>query len=133
MARKRMVTRTVTGTQAEIQIVTISATEITTIKTTVTGEYADNDKLMKAIKKQVETDDIKVLQILTSEKINKLFGMPEAKFMEEAIELDPETRKPLNADGDEADTEVETEEAETDAIPDPETEAPKTKGKRGSK
>ena len=34
MARKRMVTRTVTGTEAEIQIVTISASEITTIKHT---------------------------------------------------------------------------------------------------
>ena len=136
MARKRMVTRTVTGTEAEIQIVTISASEITTIKHTVGGEFTNNDKLLKAIKKEVETEDIKVLQILTITKIDKCYGMLESEFIKLAKELDPETRKALETE-EEADT---TEEAPTDTAPEAPTdtapearteEAPKRK--RGNK
>lgn len=116
MARKRMVTRTVTGTEVEAQIVTISASEITTIKATVSGEYPDADKLMKAVKKSVETDDIKVLQILTTTKIDKCYGMLESEFIKLAKELDPETRKL-----------IEQEETATD---EPE---PTTKKKGGNK
>lgn len=123
MARKRMVTRTVTGTEAEIQIVTISASEITTIKHTVGGEFTDNDKLLKAIKKEVETDDIKVLQILTTTKIDKCYGMLESEFIKLAKELDPETRKALENEETEA-TEETTEEAPTEEAP---------KRKRGNK
>ena len=127
MARKRMVTRTVTGTEAEIQIVTISASEITTIKHTVGGEFTDNDKLLKAIKKEVETEDIKVLQILTTTKIDKCYGMLESDFIKLAKELDPETRKALETE-EEADT---TEEAPTETETEAPTEAPKRK--RGNK
>ena len=120
-----MVTRTVTGTEAEIQIVTISASEITTIKHTVGGEFTDNDKLLRAIKKEVETDDIKVLQIINTAKIDKCYGMLESEFIKLAKELDPETRKAL-----------ETEETETEATEDTTEEAPTEeapKRKRGNK
>ena len=120
-----MVTRTVTGTEAEIQIVTISASEITTIKHTVGGEFTDNDKLLKAIKKEVETDDIKVLQILTTTKIDKCYGMLESEFIKLAKELDPETRKALETEETETEaTEETTEEAPTEEAP---------KRKRGNK
>ena len=125
MARKRMVTRTVTGTEAEIQIVTISASEITTIKHTVGGEFTDNDKLLKAIKKEVETDDIKVLQILTTTKIDKCYGMLESEFIKLAKELDPETRKALENE------ETETETTEETPVEETTEEAPKRK--RGNK
>ena len=112
MARKRMVTRTVTGTEAEIQIVTISASEITTIKHTVGGEFTDNDKLLKAIKKETETDDLKVLSVISTTKIDKCYGMLESEFIKLAKELDPETRKALETE--ETDTEAtETTEADT--------------------
>ena len=127
MARQRMVTRTVTGTKAEVQIVSISASEITTISVTVGGEYTDNDKLMKAIKKQTETADIKVLQIMTSEKIDKCYGMLESDFIKLAKELDPETRKALEQE-EAPDTTDSTEET-TEEAPVQETK----KGKRGNK
>ena len=95
MARAKMVTRTITATKVEAQIVTISASEITTIKVTVSGEFDDTEKLLKAVKKQTETADIKVLQVLTSKKIEKLYGMLETDFLAQAKELDPETRKAL--------------------------------------
>ena len=130
MARAKMVTRTITATEVEAQIVTISASEITTIKVTVSGEYDDTEKLLKAVKKATETADIKVLQILTSEKIEKLYGMLETDFLAQAKELDPETRKALAQDETaqetpEADAQEETKEEQP-------TEAKKT-AKRGNK
>ena len=131
MARKRMVTRTVTGTEAEVKVVVISANEITNIKVTVGGEFTDNEKLLKAIKKETETEDLKVLAIVTSTKIDKCYGMLESEFIKLAKELDPETRKALETEETEADTEA-TEETTEEPTPvtDP-AEAPKRK--RGNK
>ena len=128
MARARMVTRTVTGTEAEVKIVSINASEISTIKVTVSGEFTDNEKLLKAIKKQTETEDLKVLQIITTTKIDKCYGMLESEFIKLAKELDPETRKSLET---ETTNESETTPEETTETA-PETET-KSKGKRGNK
>ena len=129
MARKRMVTRTVTGTEAEVKVVVISKDEITNIKVTVGGEYTDNDKLLKAIKKEAETADLKVLSIITTTKIEKCYGMLESEFIKLAKELDPETRKALETE--ETETEAETEETEERPIEGTTEEAPKRK--RGNK
>ena len=129
MARQRMVTRTVTGTKAEVKVVSISANEITTITETVGGEYTDNDKLLKVIKKNVETDDLKVLAIVSSEKFDKCYGMLESEFLKLAKELDPETRKALT----QKETTEATAETEPTAEAEAEAEATKTKGKRGNK
>lgn len=132
MARKRMVTRTVTGTDAEIKVVVISENEITNIHVTISGEYADNDKLLKAIKKQTETDDLKVLALVSTTKIDKCYGMLESEFIKLAQELDPETRKALETEDTTEpaqETEVTTETAQETET----TETPKTKGKRGNK
>ena len=133
MARKRMVTRTVTGTEAEVKVVVISKDEITNIKVTVGGEFTDNDKLLKAIKKETETEDLKVLAIVNTTKIDKCYGMLESDFIKLAKELDPETRKALETE--ETETEADTEATEeTTEEPTPVTdpaEAPKRK--RGNK
>ena len=128
MARKRMVTRTVTGTEAEVKVVVISKDEITNIKVTVGGEFTDNDKLLKAIKKETETEDLKVLAIVTSTKIDKCYGMLESEFIKLAKELDPETRKALESEDTTDETTDETTEETTEA---PTEEAPKRK--RGNK
>ena len=127
MARKRMVTRTVTGTEAEVKVVVISANEITNIKVTVSGEFTDNDKLLKAIKKETETEDLKVLAIVTSTKIDKCYGMLESEFIKLAKELDPETRKALESDDTTETTDDTTEETPVETT----EEAPKWK--RGNK
>lgn len=134
MARAKMVTRTITATKVEAQIVTISASEITTINVTVSGEYDDTEKLLKAVKKATETADIKVLQVLTSEKVEKLYGMLETDFLAQAKELDPETRKALaQDDSTDATPEADAQDEQKDEEPTTaEPEAKKT-GKRGSK
>ena len=128
MARKRMVTRTVTGTEAEVKVVVISENEITNIKVTVSGEFTDNDKLLKAIKKDTETDDLKVLSIVSTTKIDKCYGMLESEFIKLAKELDPETRKALESDDT---TDKNTEEATEETPVESTEEAPKRK--RGNK
>ena len=128
MARKRMVTRTVTGTEAEVKVVVISENEITNIKVTVSGEFTDNDKLLKAIKKETETDDLKVLSIVSTTKIDKCYGMLESEFIKLAKELDPETRKALESDDT---TDKNTEEATEETPVESTEEAPKRK--RGNK
>ena len=131
MARKRMVTRTVTGTEAEVKVVVISANEITNIKVTVSGEFTDNDKLLKAIKKETETEDLKVLAIVTSTKIDKCYGMLESEFIKLAKELDPETRKALESD-DTTETTDDTTDDTTEERP-VETTEETPKRKRGNK
>ena len=123
-----MVTRTVTGTEAEVKVVVISENEITNIKVTVSGEFTDNDKLLKAIKKDTETDDLKVLSIVSTTKIDKCYGMLESEFIKLAKELDPETRKALESDDT---TDKNTEEATEETPVESTEEAPKRK--RGNK
>ena len=131
MARKRMVTRTVTGTEAEVKVVVISKDEITNIKVTVGGEFTDNDKLLKAIKKETETDDLKVLSVISTTKIDKCYGMLESEFIKLAKELDPETRKALESD-DTTDTTDDTTDDTTEETP-VETTEESPKRKRGNK
>lgn len=131
MARKRMVTRTVTGTEAEVKVVIISENEITNIKVTVSGEFTDNDKLLKAIKKETETEDLKVLAIVNTTKIDKCYGMLESEFIKLAKELDPETRKALESD-DTTETTDDKTDGTTEETP-VETTEETPKRKRGNK
>ena len=126
--RTQMVTRTVIGTEAEVQVVSISATEISTIKVTVNGTYEDSEKLLKVIKKQTETDDLKVLKVISTERIEKCYGMTQAEFIKLAKELDLKTRKALeSADGEDDDEDGEEPAEET---AEPETTGKKKGGKR---
>lgn len=127
MARQRMVTRTVVGTECEVQVVSISASEITNINATIGGEYEDGDKLLKAVKKTLETDDLKVLKIVTSTKVEKCYGMLESEFIKLAKELDLKTRKALESEESEQGTD------ESEQATEPVETAPETTNKKGKK
>ena len=91
----KMITRTILGTKASV--ITVDTTNMTasTKDFTIGGEWADNNKLLKALKKTYETDTMVLSAIVKTEKIEKLYGMTEELFMANAVELDAETRKPL--------------------------------------
>ena len=95
MARIKMVTRTIEATKAEVKVVSISNDEITTITANVSGIFKDtNDPtLLKLVKKQIETEDLKVLKVVALTDASELYGMTEAEFMNLAKVLDKETRK----------------------------------------
>ena len=98
--RRDMVTRTVIGTKAFVKVVN-STTDAITIEEVMLGKaYTDvaDPKLAKAVKKALaDKTDLVVMAITNVEEVNKLYGLDTPKFMEMAVELDPKTRKPLEA------------------------------------
>ena len=130
MARIKMVTRTIEATKAEVKVVSISNDEITTITTNVSGNFTDttDPNLLKLVKKQTETEDLKVLKVIALTDASELYGMTEAEFMAKAKVLDKETRKVLET---ETSTESESE-PETEAEPEPKAEAKKSSKKKGA-
>ena len=128
MARIKMVTRTIEATKAEVKVVSISNDEITTITTNVSGIYTDtaDPTLLKLVKKQTETEDLKVLKVIALTDASELYGMTEAEFMEKAKVLDKETRKVLESEA------KEESEPETEAKEEPKAEAKKSSKKKGA-
>ena len=104
-----MITRTILGTKASV--ITVDTTNMTasTKDFTIGGEWTDNNKLLKALKKTYETDTLVLSAIGKAEKIEKLYGMTEELFMANAVELDAETRKPLTATTAVADNGIPTD------------------------
>ena len=101
MARQRMVTRTIIGTQAEVMTVNIKTAETGTATVMLGAKYKDEKKLFKALEAVLATNpDVKPVHVISSTEVNKCFGMPETEFLKLAKELDPETRKALDANPD---------------------------------
>ena len=93
----KMITRTILGTKASVITVDTISMTASTKEFTIGGEWTDNNKLLKALKKIYETDTLVLSSVVKAEKTEKLYGMTEELFMETAVELDTETRKPIGA------------------------------------
>lgn len=95
MARAPYVTRELVGTEAKV--LTINTDTATTDYATVTvqGKYKTAENLLKAIKKVYQTDSLQVVKVVGFKEVHKLYGMKTSEFYKNAIEFDPETRKPL--------------------------------------
>lgn len=93
----KMITRAVDGTKATVKVVSRSTNEIFTKEVVLSKDYTDDSKkLFKECVKALSNDeDLVIINVENVEKVHKLFGLDVAQFMELAIELDPETRKPL--------------------------------------
>lgn len=96
MARKPMVTRELIGTSATVLTVKVSTEQTDTVTLNIKGNYKTPENLLKALKKAYETDDFRLLKVVDFQPTRKLYGLPENQFFSEAVELDPETRKPLS-------------------------------------
>lgn len=94
MARKPMVSRTVKSTTVTCLCVDTVA-ETTVEKTVTIPRVHKEDKLLKVAKEYIDTDEIKVVSIKSSEVSELLYGMTEKEFIENAKILDKETRKPI--------------------------------------
>ena len=105
----KMITRTILGTKASVITVDTTSMTASTKDFTMGGEWTDNNKLLKALKKTYETDTQVLSAIVKTEKIEKLYGMTEELFMANAVELDAETRKPLTATTAVADNDAPTD------------------------
>ena len=92
-----MVTRTVKGTEVTVKVVD-AATEKIVQETVILGKSFDDEaKLKKAVAKAIPDGKI-LVSIVSSERVDKCYGVPTAKFMELAVELDPEKRTALETE-----------------------------------
>ena len=79
MARKRMVTRTITFTTAKATVYDIASDEIKTVEYKLSGELSSDVALKIITKEHEEVRPLKVTEVTVHEE---LYGMPEDKFIE---------------------------------------------------
>ena len=95
MARKPMVTRTINVTAIEAMCVDTLTAEVSIKELELTGETFTEEKALKALKKEYETDTLKVVTIQKMEVHEEMYGLKEIYFLKVAQKLDPATRKAL--------------------------------------
>ena len=101
MAREKMITRTITETTVSVMGVNVADAKVDYADIKIAGEFTDNDAIMKHLKKHYETDNYKIVNIISVDTVDKLYGMPESEFIALAKVLPPR--------GTTADNETETE------------------------
>lgn len=89
MARKRMVTRTITSTKVKATVYNTEKDEIQTIEYKLSGDLSANDALKAITKEHAEVRPLKVTEVEVQEE---LYGMPEEKFLELAEILSPRAK-----------------------------------------
>lgn len=89
MARKRMVTRTITFTTAKATVYDIASNEIKTVEYKLTGELSTDDAIKVITKEHKEVRPLKVTEVTVQEE---LYGMTEDKFIELADILPARTK-----------------------------------------
>lgn len=100
MARARKVTRTISSTKVVVMCVNVETAVVENYEVTIAGVYTDEKKLMKAVTKEVKTETLKPVSVVSTEVIETLYGMDEQKFIEMAEVLPPRDKK--EADENEA-------------------------------
>lgn len=95
--RKRMVTRTITSTVANIMSLNITEGECVNITVEVPGTYKNEDALMKACKKAHESAEIKFVKVVEQHTKEALYGMSEEDFLAHAQLLPERAKKETEA------------------------------------
>ena len=95
MARTRMITRTINVTTIEAMCVDTTTAEVSIKNLELTGETYTQEKALKMLKNEYETDTFKVVAIQKMEVHEEMYGLKEIDFLKVAQKLDPATRKLL--------------------------------------
>lgn len=98
MARLPMVTRTIQTTRCTVLCMDISIGEGCNTEVTLPRTYKDDAHLLKAVKKVIDTDNLKAVHIVGHEVCETLYGMTEQDFIANAKVLPP--RKDYTNDTD---------------------------------
>lgn len=83
--RKRMVTRTITITKAQVLAVDLASDEIKTVEVTITGEPKNEKALVKAISEVFDENGAKFVAVKSAEVSRVKYGMTEADFVKAAF------------------------------------------------
>lgn len=90
MARERIITRTIESNIFEVMTCNIETAEVKTIEIR-TGVLPASTKPERYLKKNYETDTIKICAIVSHRTEQALYGMPEDEFLKYAKLLPPRT------------------------------------------
>lgn len=88
MARKRMVTRTVMQTTAEVMTLDVTTAEVQVQSYDIGGQYTD-EELLKKLQNLFQTDTLKLVHIESQDCKELLLGMDEEEFIRLAQVLPP--------------------------------------------
>lgn len=88
MSRVKMVTRTVTQTTAEVMSLDVTTAEVHVNSFTIGGVFS-NDELLKSLKNIYETEEFKLVHIVSQSTEELLLGMTEVDFIRVAKVLSP--------------------------------------------
>lgn len=80
MARKRMVTRTIEQTTAQVMTLDVTTVEVQVKSYSIGGRFND-EELLKKLKKLFETDTLKLVHIESQTCEEVLLGMDEEDFI----------------------------------------------------
>ena len=134
MARERIVSRTINVLCATVLCVEVSTATTKNVELELTGVgELTSDQILKALRKEYETDNLKVVTVLSTSKREELYGMREVDFLKYAHRLDPQTRKVLAIEPTETSDEVTTYEFPSDYETDAPTEDAPVKPKKSNK
>jgi hypothetical protein len=97
MARKPMVTRTITTTKVIVLCLDVNSAEPFNETVTLPRTYKDDKKLLKSVEEVINTAYVKAVHIVDKKEIETLYGMTEQDFINNAKILDPATRKEAEA------------------------------------
>lgn len=81
MPRLRQVTRTIVTTKVNVMCLDTQKCESLNEVITVSGTFSDEDALLLAVKRAVDTDTLKAVQVVDKEELTNLYAMPEEEFI----------------------------------------------------
>lgn len=87
MARKPMVTRTITTTKVNVLCLDVESVETFNKVVTLPRTYKDNKKLLKVVEDVVNSDTVKAVHIVDKTEVETLYGMTEQDFITSASVL----------------------------------------------
>lgn len=96
--RKPMVTRTIILTHVTALCVNPQTAETFEQVFTLTGKFADKDKVLKRVSKLYNTEDCTIVAVRELKEFNELYGMDETDFIKGAKILDPAIRKEIKTE-----------------------------------
>ena len=106
MARKPMVTRTITTTRVNVLCLDIVKAEPFNKEVTLPRTYKDDKKLLKVVAEVIDNEQEKAVSIVDKVEVETCYGMTEQDFINNAKVLDPTKRTVLDPE-DETDSETE--------------------------
>lgn len=90
--KEKMITRTIATAKVDVLVCDMATASTETLSFTTAPE-ADQNKLLRRLKKQHETEQVKLVGIIAYEEEEKLYGIPESQFIAIAQELPPRQAK----------------------------------------